>query len=60
VLLLVRGRRDGAPAPLISAQRDALPAWLLLVGVAVVEVAVTPLLPLPDVLEMHHRSSRHA
>jgi hypothetical protein len=45
--LLVRGRRDGAPAPVFTAFRDVLPVWLLLLGLAVAEVALTIPLPLP-------------
>lgn len=51
VVLLVRGSRDGAPAATFSAHRDPLPVWLALGGVALVEVALTPLLPVPGVVE---------
>jgi hypothetical protein len=50
VLLLLRRRYDGAPASAFSAHRDALPTWLVLAVLALVELALTPLLPLPATL----------
>jgi hypothetical protein len=51
VVLLLRGRRDGAAGATYSAYRQALPIWSLLGGLALLEVALTPLLPLPKVVE---------
>lgn len=52
VILLARGRRDGVPpAAGFGGYRDALPVWVVIGSVAVVEVAVTALLPLPAVVQ---------
>jgi hypothetical protein len=50
VVLLLRGRRDGDQEATFSGHRDALPMWVVLGVLAALEVGVTPLLPLPDVL----------
>jgi hypothetical protein len=47
LVLLVRGHRDGTPAATFSSYRDPLPVWVLLGVVALLEVLVTPMLPLP-------------
>ena len=47
MVLLARRRYDGQPTPAWTGHRDALPTSLVLLGLAAVELAVTPLLPLP-------------
>ncbi len=50
VVLLVRGRRDGVPPAIgFGGHRDAMPAWVVIGAVAVVEIGVTAALPLPAV-----------
>jgi hypothetical protein len=47
LVMLVRGRRDGEPHPTYTGFQDALPTWVTLGVVAVLEVGLTLLLPLP-------------
>ena len=49
IILLLRGRRDGRAAKTFSYHREALPVWVVLTGVTLLEVALTPLFPLPAV-----------
>ena len=51
LVLLSRRRYDGYPNARFSSHRDVLPTWLVLAGLAGVEVAITPLLPIPAVIE---------
>lgn len=52
MVLLARRRYDGQPAPAWTGHRDALPTWSVLLGLAAVELAVTPLLPIRVWAEM--------
>lgn len=48
VVLLLRGRRDGADrGDIFPAHRQAFPTWIVLGGLAVLELFVSALLPLP-------------
>jgi hypothetical protein len=49
--LMLRRRYDGYPNARFGTHRDALPTWLLIAGLAGVEVALTPLLRLPPTVE---------
>jgi hypothetical protein len=51
VVLLARGRFDGSPARHYPSHRDVLPIWVTLALLAVAELAVVPLLPLPAVVD---------
>jgi hypothetical protein len=47
MVLLARRRYDGQPTPAWTAHRGALPTWLVLLGLAAIELAAAPLLPIP-------------
>ena len=47
VVLLVRRRQDGDSHPTYGGYRDALPTWIVLSAVAMVEIGVTEVLPIP-------------